>query len=86
MNTVVSESELDQRVERDQRNAAFAVETAKDVLTRIRPPRMPVDSRFGLTEHDRSRLEHSDRSRVALEAIADQPVPRDGRSPRRDSR
>lgn len=73
MDTVAVESELDDRIQRDQRNAEIAVEAAKGALARIRPPQAPVDSRFGLTEHDRSRLEHSDRSRAALEAIADEP-------------
>lgn len=73
METVVPNTKLDERVQRDQRNAEFAVEVAKRAPANYRPTQAPVDSRFGLTEHDRSRLEHSDRSRAALEAIADKP-------------
>lgn len=73
MVTVVSKSEIDKRVARDQRNAEFACRAAEGELSSIRPLQAPLDTRFGLTEHDKSRLEHTDRRRAALEAIADQP-------------
>ena len=73
MDTAPARSELDDRLQRDQWNAEFAVERARDALARIRPPRGPVDSRFGVTVHDTSRFEHHDRTRLALEAIADEP-------------
>ena len=73
MNKPTASPDLDDRLQRDQRNAEFAVETARSALMCIRPPLGPVDSRFGLTVHDTSRFEHHDRRLAALKAIADEP-------------
>ena len=57
MNKPPARPELDDdRLRRDQRNAEFAAETARSELMRIRPPPGPVDSRFGVTVHDRSKI------------------------------
>ena len=71
MNKPLSRPGFDDRLRRDQRNAEFALETARSMLRRIDSPR-PADSRFP-TEHDTSRFEHHARRVAALEAIVDEP-------------
>ena len=63
---------LDDRVQRDRRNAEFAVEAARFLRTSLRlpPPPSIVD---GPNLQYRSRLESFHRRRAALEAIADEP-------------
>ena len=73
MNKPPTSSDLDDRLQRDQQNAKFAVEAARSELLQIHSPQEPVDSRFGLTAHDKSRIEHHNRHLEALEAIADEP-------------
>ena len=66
------DSELDDRLQRDQRNAEVASEDAEFKLRHMQPPQS-IDSRFGVTEPDMNRFEHHDRKRATLEAIADDP-------------
>ncbi len=73
MVTVASRSELDKRLSRDQRNAEIAVSTAQYDLARFRGASAPVGSLYGLTDHDRSRMDHAAQRRAALEAIAAEP-------------
>ena len=70
MDNVVTRLGLDHRVQRDRQNAEFVVEVARVELARLRPPQ--TDSRFGVTEFHKSRVDHLDRSRKALKAIADE--------------
>ena len=63
---------LKERIQRDRQNAELAIKTARFERTRLRPPQEPIDSRFGGTEHIKSRREHYERSRAALDAIADE--------------
>ncbi|MER9064375.1 hypothetical protein [Mesorhizobium sp. M0698] len=73
MNTITSISKLDERVARDQRHAEIATSAARAELVSLRPALAPVDSRFGLTDHDRGRMDYADRRQAALEAIEAQP-------------
>ncbi|MBM4125480.1 MAG: hypothetical protein FJ246_11120, partial [Nitrospira sp.] len=73
MVTLAAGGKLEDRVARDQANAQVASESAKAALADFRKPLAPVDGRYGLTEHDRGRLDYSDRRRGALKAISHQP-------------
>lgn len=73
MGTAKSTKALDARVARDQRNAEAAAEVASRELSRFRVPLGPADPLHGLTDHDRSRVEHADRRLAALRAIAADP-------------
>ncbi|MDE3259539.1 MAG: hypothetical protein OYM47_17055 [Gemmatimonadota bacterium] len=61
---------LNHRVQRDRQNAEFVIEVARSKLGRLRTPQ--TDSRFGVTKSHKSRMEHLDRDRKSLKAIADE--------------
>lgn len=68
-----SPSPLEERVTRDQLHAQVAADAARYELARFSPALGPTDSRFGVTKHERDRLDYEDRRLTALEAIADSP-------------
>lgn len=69
----ISQSELDERVARDRRNAEVAAAAAREEQARFRGGPAPVGGIHGLTEHDRSRMQYAAQRRAALEAIAEDP-------------
>lgn len=66
-------SELNDRVSRDQRNAALVAAAAKHELGGLRSAPPLVVGLDGPTQHDRSRLDYATQRRAALEAIAADP-------------
>lgn len=73
MVTAALRSEMEGRVSRDRRNAEIAASAAQYELTRFRGGPAPVGGIHGLTDHDRSRINHADQRRAALEAISADP-------------
>ena len=72
MDAGAGNSELEGRVLRDQRNAEIAAHEAQNELGRFRSA-APVSTLHGLNEHDRSRMDVSERRRASLRAIAEEP-------------
>ena len=70
---VAARSKLDKRLERDQQNALCVSREAKQVLSQARPSLAISDSRFGATNYDKQRWDHTDRRIAAFEAIAEKP-------------
>ena len=65
-------TQLDNRVSRDQRNAAAARQAASAKLLELRPPEGPRNV-FGPTDHDRSRVRYAKQRRETLKAITANP-------------
>ena len=70
---VAAKLRVDARVARDQQNAEVAAAMAASEFDNFRPVPAPLDARFGLTDHDKGRLDYSDRRKAALAAISHEP-------------
>ena len=73
MDAPTGNSELEERLRRDQRNAEVAVQCAQEELVRFRAPALAGSGIHGPTDHDQERLKYADARRAALEAIASDP-------------
>lgn len=73
MDAPADNSELEDRLRRDQRNAEVAVQCAQEELARFRTPALAGSGIHGPTDHDRERRKYADARRTALEAITADP-------------
>lgn len=73
MDAPTGDSDLEERLRRDQRNAEVAVQCAQEELARFRAPALAGSGIHGPTDHDQERLKYADARRAALEAITADP-------------
>lgn len=73
MDAPADNSELEDRLRRDQRNAEVAVQCAQEELARFRTPALAGSGIHGPTAHDQERRNYADARRAALEAISADP-------------